>query len=57
MSEADMSMLCWMYSSTRKGELRNDDIFDKVGVASIEEKVRENSYNGFVMCGVDILKH
>lgn len=52
-----MSMLCWMYSSTRKGELRNDDIFDKVGVASIEEKVRENSYNGFVMCGVDILKH
>jgi hypothetical protein len=39
MSVAEMRMLCWIYSHTRKDRIRNDDIRDKLGVAPIQEKL------------------
>jgi len=35
-------MFCWMRGNTRRGKVRNEDIRTKIGVASIEEKMREN---------------
>jgi len=32
----------WMYGNTRRDKVRNEDIRIKIGVASIEEKMREN---------------
>jgi len=42
MSVAEMRMLHWMYGNTRIDKVRNEDIRTKMGVASIEEKMREN---------------
>jgi len=42
MSVAEMCMLRWMCGNTRKDKVRNEDIRTKIGVASIEEKMREN---------------
>ncbi|KAK4353468.1 hypothetical protein RND71_028986 [Anisodus tanguticus] len=36
-----MGMLRWMCGHTRRDKIRNDDIRDKVGVASVEDKMRE----------------
>lgn len=40
MNVAEMLMLCWMYGHTRKARLRNEMIGKKVGVLSIENKMR-----------------
>ena len=34
--------------------MRNEDILIKIGVALIEEKMRENCLDGLVMCDVDL---
>ena len=35
-------MLRWMYSKTRKDKVRNENICRQVGIAPIEDKLREN---------------
>ena len=42
-----MRMLCWMCDNTRIDKVRNEDIRTKIGVASIEEKMRENRARWF----------
>ena len=39
---AEMCMLRWMCGNTRRDKVRNEDIRTKIGVPSIEEKMREN---------------
>jgi len=41
MSVAEMRMLRWMCDNTRRDKVRNEDISTKIGVISIEEKMRE----------------
>ncbi|XP_060206140.1 uncharacterized protein LOC132633629 [Lycium barbarum] len=41
MKVAEMRMLQWMCEHTRRDKIRNEDIRDKVGVASVEDKMRE----------------
>ncbi|KAM1011700.1 hypothetical protein ACFX2C_047009 [Malus domestica] len=43
----EMRMLRWMCGHTRKDKIRNEDIRDKVGVAEIEGKKRENRLRWF----------
>ena len=43
MSVAEMRMLRWICGNMRRNEVRNEDIRTKIGVASIKEKMRENS--------------
>ena len=38
-SVAEMRMLRWICSHTRRDRVRNDDIRDRLGVAPIEEKL------------------
>ena len=54
MSVAEIRMLCWMCGNTRRDKVRNKNIRTKIGVASIEEKMRENRLDGLVMCDVDL---
>ena len=42
MSVAEMCMLRWMCDNTWRDKVRNRDIYTKIGVAPIEEKMREN---------------
>ena len=42
MSVAEMLMLRWMYGNTRRDKVRNEDIRTKIGIVSIEEKMKEN---------------
>ena len=42
MSVAKMRMLRWMYGNTRRDKVSNEDIRTKIGVASIQEKMKEN---------------
>ena len=42
MSVAEMRMLRWMCDNTRRDKVRNEDIRTKIGIAPIEEKMREN---------------
>ena len=42
MSVAEMRMLRWMCGKIRKDRIRNANIFDMVGVALIEDKLRKN---------------
>ncbi|XP_075093167.1 uncharacterized protein LOC142177455 [Nicotiana tabacum] len=41
MKVAEMRMLRWMCGHTRKDKIRNEDIREKVGVAPMEDKMRE----------------
>ena len=40
-------MLRWMCGNTRRDKVRNEDIRTKIGVGSIEEKLRENRLRWF----------
>ena len=42
-----MHMLRWMCGNTGRDKMRNEDIRTKIGVASIEEKIRENHLRWF----------
>ena len=42
-----MRMLRWMCGNTRGDKVRNEDIHSKIGVTSIEEKMRENRLRWF----------
>lgn len=41
MQVAEMSMLRWICGHTRNNEIRNEDIWDKMEVASVVDKTRE----------------
>ena len=47
MSVAEIHMLRWMCGNTRRDKVRNEDILIKIGVAPIEEKMRENHLRWF----------
>lgn len=47
MNVAEMRMLRWMCGHTRKDRLRNEVVREKVGVAPIEDKMRENRLRWF----------
>ena len=40
-------MLCWMCGNTKRDKVRNEDIRIKIGVVSIEEKMREDRLRWF----------
>ena len=42
-----MRLLRWMCGNTRRDKVRNEDIRTKIGVGSIEEKMRENHLRWF----------
>ena len=42
-----MCMLHWMCDNTRRDKVRNEDIRTKLGVAFIEEKMREKHLRWF----------
>jgi len=41
MKVAEMRMIRWIYGHTRLDKIRNEVIRSKIGVASIEDKIRE----------------
>jgi len=43
MKVVEMRMLCWICDHTRLDKIRNEVIRDKIGVASIVDKIREAS--------------
>jgi len=47
MSVAEMRILRWMCDNTLRDKVRNENIRTKIGVASIEEKMRENRLRWF----------
>jgi len=47
MSVAEMHMLRWMCGNTRRDKVRNKDIRTKIGVTSVEEKIKENRLRWF----------
>ena len=47
MCVAEMRMLRWMCGNIRRDKVRNEDICTKIGVAYIEEKIRENRLRWF----------
>ena len=47
LSVAEMCMLCWICGHTRLDRVRNDDIRDRLGVASIEEKLIQHRLRWF----------
>src|SRR5688572_21388903 len=42
-----MKIMRWMCGHTRRNKIRNEGIWDKVGVASIEDKMRERRLRWF----------
>ena len=54
MSAIEMCIFRWMSGNTKRDKERNEDIRIKIGVATIEEKMRENRYDGLVMYHVDL---
>jgi hypothetical protein len=47
MSVAEIRMLRWICGHIRKNRIRNDDIRDKLGVASIQEKLVQHHLRWF----------
>ena len=47
MSLVEMRMLHWICGNTKRDKLRNEYIRTKIGVASIEKKIRENRLQWF----------
>ncbi|KAK4369946.1 hypothetical protein RND71_009421 [Anisodus tanguticus] len=47
MKVAEMRMLRWMCEHTRRDMIRNDNIRDRVGVASVEDKMPETRLRWF----------
>jgi hypothetical protein len=47
MSVAEMRMLRWICGHTRKDQIRNDDIRDRLGVAPIHEKLVQHRLRWF----------
>jgi hypothetical protein len=47
MSVAEMRMLRWMCGKTRRDRIRNETVREMVGVAPIDEKLRENRLRWF----------
>jgi hypothetical protein len=47
LSVAEMRMLRWCCEHTRRDRVRNDDIRDRVGVASMEEKLIQHRLRWF----------
>jgi hypothetical protein len=47
MSVAEMRMLHWICGHTRKDQIRNDDIMDKLGVAPIQNKLVQHRLRWF----------
>ncbi|XP_070012486.1 uncharacterized protein LOC142162397 [Nicotiana tabacum] len=47
MSVTEMRVLRWMCGHTRKDKIRNETIKDNVGVASVEDKLRESNLRWF----------
>ena len=46
-SVAELHMLCWICSHTRRDRVRNDDIRDRLGVAPIEKKLVQHRLRWF----------
>ena len=44
---AEVRMLCWMHEHMRNDKIRNEDIKNRVEVAEIEGKMRENQLRWF----------
>jgi hypothetical protein len=57
MSVAEMQMLRWICGHTRKDQIKNDDIRDKLGVAPIQEKLVQHRLHGLVISNEGRLKH
>jgi hypothetical protein len=47
MSVVEIRMLRWIYGHTRKDQIRNDDIWDKLGVTPIQEKLVQHRLRWF----------
>jgi hypothetical protein len=54
LSVADMHMLCWIYGHTRLDRVRNDDIYDRLGVAPIKKRLFNTDLNGLDMSTGDL---
>jgi hypothetical protein len=42
-----MRMLCWICGHTRRDQIRNDDIRDKLGIVPIQEKLVQHHLRWF----------
>jgi hypothetical protein len=47
MSVAEIRMLCWICGHTRRDQIRNDNIRNKLGVAPIQEKLDQHHLRWF----------
>jgi hypothetical protein len=47
LSVAEMCMLRWIYGHTRRDRVRNDDKYERLGVAPVEEKLVQHRLRWF----------
>jgi len=43
-----------IYGNTKKDKMKNEDFHNKISRTPIEEKIRENTYDGLAMRYVDL---